>query len=114
VSFDRSTDVDIYITVQLQRIAGQYPSNGDETMKLKIAELFAGELEIEGAFVEGVQLGEDVYSSRIYAATSAVPGHIVRNIFIGKSSNPTLSIDVPISDTELATTAVNLITIQGV
>lgn len=97
VSFDRPTDVDIYIEVQVTAL-DDYPANGDQQIKDALV-----------AHINSFGIGEDVIYSRLYTPINTVVGHYVDSLLVDVVDPPVGAVNVPIDYFERAViTAANI------
>lgn len=81
----------IYITVNTVQTTG-FPSDGADQIEQAILDYMSGDL-IRG---RGFKIGDDIIQSELFTPAYNIPGHVITDIFIGISSNPTLSDDISI------------------
>jgi uncharacterized phage protein gp47/JayE len=90
---ERPADINIYITVNVSPDE-TYPVDGDD--------------QIEDALLAYATanwtLGKDVIHSRLYTPINSIEGHTVDSLYIGTSSNPTQTDDIPILPNQKAVT----------
>lgn len=103
VKFSRPTEVPIYVTYVLEKLAG-YPSNGDDLINQYTVEFFDGEFYLNETLISPFSLNDNVTASRLYTPANAVPGHKITNVFIATSASPTLSDDIAIAADQYAGT----------
>lgn len=103
VKFSRPTEVPIYVTYVLEKLAG-YPTNGDDLIKDNTVGFFNGEFYLNEVLMEPFGLDDDVVSSRLYTPANVVPGHKINEVYIGKSPNPLSDSDIEIAPDEYAGT----------
>lgn len=90
VSFDRPTDVDIYIEVQVTAL-DNYPADGDQQIKDALV-----------AHINSFGIGEDVIYSRLYTPINSVVGHYVDSLTVDIVDPPVGTVNVPIDYFERA------------
>lgn len=91
INFSRPDPVDIYVTVNTTN-TGAFPINGVGAIKQAI---------IDYAEIEFV-VGNNVERTRLYTPINSIVGHSVQTLFIGTSPNPTGTIDIPITFSQLS------------
>jgi uncharacterized phage protein gp47/JayE len=84
VYFDRPTDVNIYIIVEIRKDA-DYPTDGDDQIKTALTTYFGT-----------LQIGDDIEWSRLFTPINTVDGHYVDDLFIGTTASPTASENITI------------------
>jgi hypothetical protein len=115
IRFDRGTPINIFVIVRTHKGSG-YPIDGDDRIKAAVLDFAAGDLEIvvddETVSVDPFHLGDDVVASRLFTPCNAVPGHSVRDVFIGIVANPTTDDDIAIANNEYAYFDIDNIDVQ--
>lgn len=102
ISFDRPTDVDIYVAVSVSKDSN-YPTNGDDQIKEALV-----------AYLSGFNIGEDVLFSRLYTPINSVPGHYVTDLFIDITAVPVVSANITIDYFERAVIDIANISVTSV
>lgn len=92
IKFDRPTNVDVYITMEIKSVPGVFPANGPELIKANLIQYFQ----------DNFSIGDEVVYSRLYTPINQVQGHQVNSLFIGTSPNPTGTTNIPIAYNQLA------------
>lgn len=101
ISFDRPTDVDIYIEVEVTAQDG-YPANGDEQIRQALVD-----------YINTFGIGEDVIYSRLYTPINSVPGHYVNSLLVDVVDPPVGTSNVTIDYFERAVTStVNIVVLS--
>lgn len=118
INYTIGNDVPIYVQVRTRVDSDVFPSNGFELIKQAIVDFFNGDLTITldetETIVDKFEPGEDVTAARLYTPANVVDGHTIQEIYIGTTSPPTSSADVPISVIQRAVTSTALISIVSV
>jgi hypothetical protein len=91
INFDRGATVSIYIKITRQKIAGQYPDDGDDIIKEGLADLYAAK-----------RLNSDSIYNEHWGKIYAVPGIIVDSMFTGTVNPPTGVVDIVMTAKQLA------------
>lgn len=103
IKFSRPTEVDIYISMTLEK-SSSYPGDGDDQIKDAISDWF-----------DDVQkIAKDVEWSRLFDPINSIPGHTVSELYIGFTTNPTGTANLPISINEKAVIDIGDISITGI
>jgi hypothetical protein len=90
INFDRGATVSIYIKMTLQKIEGQYPDDGDDTIKSGLADLYSTK-----------RLNDDVIYNEHWGKIYAVPGVIVNSLYVGTVNPPTGTVDITMTAKQL-------------
>lgn len=85
IYFDRPTDIDIYVTVNLTTDT-DYPAGGDADIEAAIE-----------AHIEALDMGDDVVYSRFYTPVNATTGHQIDSLYIGTSPSPSGTANISMS-----------------
>lgn len=94
VAFSRATSKNIYIEIDLQKIDGQYPINGDDAVKLAI---------VNALKFPNHSFGTDVTGFQISAPLDGVPGVFdVTAVRLGLAPLPVGTARIPIGPREIA------------
>jgi len=89
INFSRSTDIAIYVTVNVTIKDGNYPGTGDQ--------------DIEDAILALTwELGEDVTKPKLQNAITSIPGIIDYDLFFGTTITPVTDTPITIANFELA------------
>lgn len=99
--FDRPTDVDIYVAVNVST-DGDYPADGDDDISDAII-----------AYFGTLGLGEDVKHSRLYTPVNTVDGHTIDSLYVGTTSGPTGTSDISIAPNQRAVITAARITVNS-
>jgi uncharacterized phage protein gp47/JayE len=91
VSFDRPTDLPIYIEVDVTTDA-DYPVNGDDQIKQAIKD-----------YIDGLRIGDDVIYSRLYTPINTVAGHYVTSLKVDDVNPPVATTNVTVDYYKRAT-----------
>jgi uncharacterized phage protein gp47/JayE len=91
INFQRPTDLDIYVTINLTTFA-DYPANGADLIKQAIIDYAA----------LNINIGTDVINSRLYCPINEVQGHTIDEVLTGTTPSPTLPDDIPVPFDNLA------------
>lgn len=107
ISFSRSTEVDIYLIVNITKntTASEgdiYPTDGDTQVETAILN-----------YVNDLSIGDDVIVNKLYTPINTVAGVIGIEIFIGTSASPTTSTNIPINVFEISVFDSSRITINS-
>ncbi len=94
IRYDRPTDSNIYITIDVTKFA-DYPIDGDDQIKQEIVNYFETE-------ETSLTIGDDVIASEIYRPAYRVQGFSSSGLRIGTSASPTESDDIVIDFDGLA------------
>lgn len=86
INFDRGADTSVYIEMTLQKVVGQYPDNGDDTIKEGLAELYSTK-----------RLNNDVIYNEHWGAIYAVPGIVVNSLYVGLAASPSGTSNISMS-----------------
>lgn len=98
IRFQRPTEVDIYVIVNLT-VSAEYPVNGDDLIKQAIVDYANGVLIPDRGFF----LSDDVIYSRLFTPVNlGAPGHQIDSMFIGIAPAPTETDNIPIALTEIS------------
>lgn len=107
ISFSRSTEVDIYLIVNITKNTtasegDTYPTDGDAQVETAILN-----------YVNDLSIGDDVIVNKLYTPINTVAGVIGIEMFIGTSASPTTSTNIPINVFEIAVFDSSRITINS-
>ena len=108
ISFSRPTPVDIYVEVSVTPDSN-YPSDGDDQIKLAIVGYANGDL-VAG---RGFSLGDDVIYTRLYTPINSVQGHEINDLRIAVTPSPTGTSNISIAATEIANFTISNITVNS-
>ena len=103
IGFTRAVEVEIYANLSVTK-NNAYPSDGDSQLKNVLINYIGGE-DADGVFYSGLNMGEDVILSRLYAAVYSIPG--VEDVQIELSTDDVTytSANVQIDPQEVAQTS---------
>ncbi len=99
--FDRPSDVDIYVTVNVSTDS-DYPVDGDDDISDALVAYFAT-----------LTLGVDVKHSRLYTPVNSVAGHTIDSLYLDTSSSPAATADIAIDPNQTAVIAAARITVNS-
>ncbi|MCP4604478.1 MAG: hypothetical protein GY847_28810 [Proteobacteria bacterium] len=83
IKFSVAANVPIYITVEVEKLTGMYPDDGDALMRAALVD-----------FVADLQINDDVEYKALYRPIYAVPGGVVNDLFIGTAATPSGEVDL--------------------
>lgn len=90
ISFYRVADVDITIDLDLT-IDSDFPDNGEQRIKSDLLAYFNGSDQFTDEFeLNGLQIAEDVFKSRLYTPINRTPGHVINTLAL--QATPALEI----------------------
>jgi uncharacterized phage protein gp47/JayE len=108
IEFYRVSDVDITIDLDLT-VNADFPDNGEQQIKDDLLAYFNGSDQFTGEFeLDGLQIAEDVFKSRLYTPINRTQGHVINTLSL--QSTPALE-SVTIDLNEKAKLVENDITI---
>jgi len=99
--FDRPSDVEIYITVNISTDS-DYPASGDTDIETALIAHFAT-----------FGLGDDVRHGRLYTPVNTVAGHTINSIYVDTTSSPTSTSDISIEPNQIAVITADRITVNS-
>jgi uncharacterized phage protein gp47/JayE len=107
ISFSRSTEIDIYLIVNITKNTDisqgdVYPTDGDTKIENEIL-----------AYTSNLNISDDVIVNKLYTPINNVSGVIGIEIFIGTSASPTTSTNIAINVFEIAVFDSSRITINS-
>ena len=96
IKFSRANSKDIYITVTVlgNTDASEgplYPQNGDQLIEAALLD-----------FVQDFSIGQDVIVTQLFTPVNTVPGVLDIDIFVGLSTSPTQSDNLPMAISDIA------------
>lgn len=102
IGFSRPTTKDIFVTVNVIKNAA-YPLNGDALIQDQVI-AYIGGINSVGDEFQGLNVGEDVIFLKVISAIDKIPGIDDLTVKIGLTAYPTQSVNMVISNTEIAET----------
>jgi len=93
IGLNRPTPKPIYISIDLETVAGVFPSDGIAQMKSAIVEYFKANFGIS----------DDILYSRVYSPVNSIVGHYVNTLTLGTAPSPTGTSNIPIAFNEIYT-----------
>lgn len=100
IKWDRPTEIEIYIAVNLTTNAN-FPATGVDDIEAALVAYFENNLG----------LGDTVFQSRMYTPVNETPGHTVNSLYIDTSPGPISELDIPIAINQVARTSLTSITV---
>lgn len=82
ISFERPTPLPVYITIDIT-VVQEFPDDGEEQIKDALI-----------AYINTLNIGEDVVYSRLYTPINSVRGHQVDSLLIGTASPPNMASNI--------------------
>lgn len=93
VNFDRADDLEVYLEIDVDVIAADYPADGDDQIKAALI-----------AYGDALRMGKDVIAQRIQKEAFAISGvHDITGFRLGLTVSPVGTINIVVDDTEIAT-----------
>lgn len=111
IQFFRVVDKPIYITFVVEKLRGYAEAGGDDLIKQRTVDLFAGELEVEGVNIPRPRIGQYVVGNKISVGADSVDRCIVRAVRINFAPNPGTTDDLSMELWWRATTSKAIINI---
>lgn len=90
VRFSRPTLVPIYIKIDITEYQS-FPTDGEDQIRTALI-----------AYVEGLNIGQDIVYSRLYTPINSITGHEVNSLLIGKTFPPALTSNIVLAFDEVA------------
>ena len=100
-SFERPSDVDIYITVNVSADT-DYPVDGDDDISDALVAYFAT-----------LSLGDDVFHSRLYTPVNTVAGHTINSLYVDTTATPIVTTDISIAPNQRPVISAARITVNS-
>lgn len=90
ISFDRPTNLDVYITVNVKKLSN-YPLNGDDLIAAALS-----------SYNDTLSVGDDVIYSRLFTPINSVPGHYVDSLYTGLTASPSGTTNISVAYNKIA------------
>jgi len=100
--FDRPSDVNIYVTVNIST-DGDYPVDGDDDISDALVAYSAASLK----------MGKTVKHSRLYTPVNTVDGHTIDSLYVDTTATPTATSDIAIAPNQRAVIAASRTTVNS-
>lgn len=94
IRFYRAVEKPIYITLYIEKLMGYAGAGGDDLVRQRVLDYFAGELEVEGENQPRPRLGETVTVGKVSLGPDTVDKCFVRSALIGFDASPTSAEDL--------------------
>ncbi|NMB13052.1 MAG: hypothetical protein GX977_12320 [Firmicutes bacterium] len=111
IRFSRAETVDIYVTVEVTA-SHLYPVNGDELVREAVISYIGG-IGPTGVDHDGLALGQSVIWTALIQAVRTVPGVEDVKVYLGTTSNPSASDNIPLSGRQVAVTSTDKVVVNS-
>jgi len=100
IHFDRAVETPVFVAVEITKIAGVYPEDGDAQMKAALVADYVDK-----------RIADDAVFNALYGPIFSIPGHTVTDLQLDDSAPPAGTADLPMTTLKRATLPLANITI---